>query len=125
MDAQNIRIGCRFGVEKIFARGDGVLCQLVGDETVFLRGEHMGAEVQIIALVINELEGQTTLNMEQRKTEGGPCKRKPTPSATKETGELHDDQGWHKSQRYISEKGARLGRRPLTRAKKTASPLKG
>jgi hypothetical protein len=32
---------------------------------------------------------------------------------TKETGTLYDNHGWHDSQRYISEKGARLGRRPL------------
>src|SRR5215471_7880527 len=126
MDTQNIRIGCRFGVEKIFARGDGVLCQFVGDETVFLRGDHVGAEVQIIALVINELEGQHDSSHGNRRE-----RRKAVPAR----GNRHP----HQQKRLVSYTTIKAGTKAAPFQKKaqaseggrytskevTASPLEG
>lgn len=58
MNAQNIRIGCRSGKEKIIGRGKAVRQELVVDHAIFLRRKNVRAQVEIVAVVIDKFERQ-------------------------------------------------------------------
>ncbi len=58
VNTQNIRVGGWLGAEEIGVGSDAILHQLVGDEAVLLGRKHVGAEVQIITLVVDKLEGK-------------------------------------------------------------------
>src|SRR5271165_2726535 len=56
--AEDVRVAGRVGAEEIFFRGDSFGHESFGDETEFLRGEDVRAEVQVVAFVIDEFEGK-------------------------------------------------------------------
>ena len=58
VDAEDIFVCCRFGPEKVRLGGDMVGQEFFCDQAEFLRGEDVRAEVQVVALVIDEFEWQ-------------------------------------------------------------------
>src|SRR5208282_4774240 len=51
-------IGGRFRAKEIIGEGDAVLHQLIGHQAIFLRGKDVCVQVEIVAFVVDELEGQ-------------------------------------------------------------------
>ncbi len=59
------------GLQEVLLRGDAILQEPFINESVLLRRKNMRAEVQIVAVVVNELERQhaasLSLNFSKRK----------------------------------------------------------
>jgi len=66
---KDVCVGSRFGAEEVVELGNAVVEEFIVNETEFLRRENMGAEVEVVAFMIDELEGEhgsdTELNVSQ------------------------------------------------------------
>jgi hypothetical protein len=66
VDSANVGVGCAFGAEKVVGFGDAVVQELVVNEAKFFGRENVGAEVEVVALVVDEFEGQHKVSRVQR-----------------------------------------------------------
>ncbi len=58
VDEEDVGVGGGIGAEDVFGGCNGVAEKFVGDEAEFLRGEDVGAEVEVVAFVVEEFEGE-------------------------------------------------------------------
>jgi hypothetical protein len=58
MDEENVGIARGLGNEKIGSVGEALGKKRVVNQTIFLRRKDMRAEIQVVAVVIDKLEGQ-------------------------------------------------------------------
>ena len=58
VDAEDVGIGGGLRGEKVGELGEALSQESFADEAIFLRGKDVGAEVEVVMLVVDELEGQ-------------------------------------------------------------------
>ena len=69
VDAEDIGVGCGFGAEEVARFSDAFVQEFVVDEAKFFGGKDVGAEIEVVALVVDEFEGQHECNQSQFSTE--------------------------------------------------------
>jgi hypothetical protein len=71
MDAQNVVVTRRRGLQEVLLRGDAILQKPFINETVLLGRKNVRTEVQVISVIVNELErkhaASLSLNFSKRK----------------------------------------------------------
>ena len=80
MDAQNVFVRGGLGREKIFGRGKAFRQETVVNQAIFLRGENVRAEVEIVGVVVDQLERQHDGGSLPRSPEQGKRGREPVVS---------------------------------------------
>jgi hypothetical protein len=58
VDAEDVGVGGGFGAKEIVGEGDAFAGEVIGDEAVFLRGEDVSAEVEVVVFVVDEFKGE-------------------------------------------------------------------
>ncbi len=58
MDQQQVFVRRGLGRDEILGRGEAFAQQAVADHAEFLRGKNVAAEIEIVALVIDQVERQ-------------------------------------------------------------------
>jgi len=68
VDSADVGVTGGLGAEKVVEFGDAVVEEFVVDEAEFFGGEYVSAEVEIVAFVVDEFEGEHRCNQFQSST---------------------------------------------------------
>ena len=58
VDSADVGVASGFRAEKVAGFGDGVVEEFVVDQAEFFGGKDVGAEIEVVAFVVDEFEGQ-------------------------------------------------------------------
>ena len=58
MDAADVGVGCRLRTENVVGRGNAVVEEFVVDQAEFFGGKDVSAEIEVVALVVDQFEGK-------------------------------------------------------------------